>query len=106
MPAKSGFPPPRNFFGEKTSERIIRYLFNHLFLLHGKDSKDTKMKKNAPVVVDQLMVLPFDKNRVQELDPEMLEIEEAKTHFEDQADSEEFWAGRLLADRKTTRIAA
>jgi hypothetical protein len=41
-----------------------------------------------------------------EPDPEMLEIEEAKKHFEDQKKMEDFWAGRTLADRKSTRIAA
>jgi hypothetical protein len=39
-------------------------------------------------------------------DPEMLEIVEAKKRFDDHPDAESYWAGRLLANRKSTRIAA
>jgi hypothetical protein len=41
-----------------------------------------------------------------ECDLDMLEIEEAMKHLDAQADAEAFWLGRLLADRKSARIAA
>ncbi len=73
--------------------------------------KGTKMKDNAPIIVNENTVLnpkdnlPLTVLKV-EPDPEMAEIEEAKKHFDDEFDAEAYWAGRLLADRKSTRIAA
>lgn len=67
------------------------------------------MKNNAPVIVNQSVVFklrdkfPFTKPKS---NPEMVEFEEAKQHFENQFDWEAFWAGRLLAGRRSTRIAA
>lgn len=69
------------------------------------------MKENAPVTVKEPTVLKLEDMHLvvgpdSEPDLEMLEIEEAKKHFDDHPDADDFWAGRLLADRKSTRIAA
>jgi hypothetical protein len=65
------------------------------------------MKNNAPVIAKEPPVLKLlDTPPMAEPDFEMLEIEEAKTHFDDRSDAEAFWAGRTLAARKSTRIAA
>jgi hypothetical protein len=69
------------------------------------------MKNDATATVKEPTVLKFNDIHLvvepdSEPDLEMMEIEEAKKHFEDLLDSEAFWAGRLLADRKSTRIAA
>jgi hypothetical protein len=74
-------------------------------------SKGTQMKNDAPAIVVGHMILTLDGkasalNPAAQHDPEMMEIEEAKKHFEDQVNAENFWAGRLLANRKSTRIAA
>jgi hypothetical protein len=73
--------------------------------------KGTMMKDNAQVVANDLVVFSVgdDVPLVEphaEPDPEMLEITEAKKHFDDRPDAEAYWAGRLLANRKSTRIAA
>ena len=69
--------------------------------------KGTKMKKNAPVIDEKTTLLKLSvEPPAAEPDPDMLEIEEAKKHFDEQAESEAFWAGRTLANRKSTRIAA
>jgi hypothetical protein len=69
------------------------------------------MNKNAPVIMMEPTILKLDDMHLvvgpdSEPDLDILEIEEAKKHFEDHPDAEAFWAGRLLADRKSTRIAA
>ena len=69
------------------------------------------MQNNAPGIVEEPTIINLNDPLAAtvsnaELDLEMMEIEEAKKHFEDHPDTEAFWAGRLLADRKSTRIAA
>ncbi len=69
------------------------------------------MKDSSPAPVNELMIFRVgDEMPVVETsaepDPEMLEILEAKKGFDDQPDAESYWAGRLLANRKSTRMAA
>jgi hypothetical protein len=65
------------------------------------------MNNFTPIIVLRPQVVDLVRDQgIEEPDLDLLEIEEAKKHFEDYADSENFWAGRLLANRKTTRIAA
>jgi hypothetical protein len=65
------------------------------------------MKKNKPVIDEKATFLNlFVELPDAEPDPEMLEIEEAKKLFDEQAESDSFWAGRTLAERKSARIAA
>jgi hypothetical protein len=69
--------------------------------------KIMKIKINKPSIDEISNLLKFaDELPDHEPDPEMLEIEEAKKRFEDQSNLEAFWAGRILADRKSARIAA
>jgi hypothetical protein len=69
------------------------------------------MRKHAPATAKNTRVVmpgqlrPYVEPHA-EPDFEMLEIEDAKRHFDDDDDPDRFWAGRLLADRKSTRIAA
>jgi hypothetical protein len=66
-----------------------------------------KMKNESPVFgIFPRIMKHHDEILLTEQDPDMKEIEDAKKHFEDQSVAEAFWAGRLLADRKSTRIAA
>jgi hypothetical protein len=108
MPAASeNSPHEANCIRKTNSFRLI----TNLFRLNGKDSEGTKMNSNAPVTLKELTVLRLDDMHLvvgpdSEPDLDLLEIEEAKKHFEDHPDAEAFWAGRLLADRKSTRIAA
>jgi hypothetical protein len=70
-------------------------------------SKGMMMTDNAPVIVHKPTILSLrEETTAKEPDLDMLEIEEAKKHFEDQCAMEAFWAGRTLANRKSTRIAA
>ncbi|MCC6125644.1 MAG: hypothetical protein IT426_11820 [Pirellulales bacterium] len=69
------------------------------------------MKNNAPVIAVESPVLKLlDTHSLAEPNAEpdidLMEIEEAKKHFDDRSDAETYWAGRTLADRKSTRIAA
>jgi hypothetical protein len=65
----------------------------------------------TPTIPEETTIISLNDHRtISEIDTvidlQMLAIEEAGTHFDDPADSEKYWAGRLLADRKTTRFAA
>jgi hypothetical protein len=69
------------------------------------------MNDNSSAAANELVIFrvvdetPIAETRA-EPDPEILEIVEAKKHFDDRPDAESYWAGRLLANRKSTRIAA
>lgn len=82
-------------------------LFMNLFLLRNQNPKGSMMNIKVPLVNKKATLLKFSNPNVDvEPDLEMLEIEEAKKLFEDRADLDDFWSGRLLADRKSTRVAA
>jgi hypothetical protein len=67
----------------------------------------TNMNDTTPVILLRPQTVDLINDlRNETPDPDLMEIEEAKKHFEDQTNTENYWAGRLLADRKTTRIAA
>jgi|WetSurMetagenome_2_1015567.scaffolds.fasta_scaffold2081340_1 hypothetical protein len=69
------------------------------------------MKNDTPANVAQHMVLKLngDFSVIEsdvEPDLDIAEIEAAQQHSEDRSEAEHFWAGRLLANRKSTRLAA
>jgi hypothetical protein len=69
------------------------------------------MNNDSPEAVSDIIVFKIgDMNLIEsskeEPDLDLLEIEEAKKLFDEQYEADAYWAGRLLADRKSTRIAA
>jgi hypothetical protein len=70
-----------------------------------------KMHIFTPAFQEEAMIVSLSDNRtISEIDTvielEMCEIEGAKSTSDVPAEVEEYWAGRLLADRKSTRFAA
>jgi hypothetical protein len=66
-----------------------------------------KIKLNKPSIDEISTLLKFaEETPVRDPGLDELNIEEAKKTFDDRNDVETFWAGRILADRKSARIAA
>jgi hypothetical protein len=90
-------------------EKLLSTSHQFIHFYHGKDLKDMKTHNTMPVAEDEPQIILLGEsvaNSELETDIDILEIEEAKNHFDDPLNAEEYWAGRLLANRKSTRIAA
>jgi hypothetical protein len=92
---------------EKEFRRLLDELLRHLFLFITARFESMKIKLNKPSIDEISTLLKFAEELPDhEPDSDGLKMEEAKKTFDDRNDVETFWAGRILADRKSARIAA